>query len=167
MRLLIKLLKAINSEARPWQIAVAVTLGMIMGLTPLYRLHNLLILFIALFVRVNFASFLASFLLFSGIAWMFDPVMNSMGESMLMASGWQGVWTGFFNTTLGQLSQFNHTLTIGGLALSLLLVPVVLPGSWLLVVQYRARFMKWVNKLRVMQVIKASKFMRLYASWGN
>jgi len=167
MRLLIKFLKAINSAASPWQIAVAVMLGMIVGLTPLLRLHNLLILFMALFFRINFSSFLVSFLLFSGIAWLFDPLMESAGESVLLSPGLEAAWTAFYNTGLGQLSQFHHTLTMGSLLISLVLAPVLLLGTYYIVVQYRLRIMAWVNKLMIMKFLKASKLYRLYAGWGN
>ena len=56
MQLLAKLLKALNSDDSPWQLAFGVMLGMIMGLTPFWGLHSLLILFIVLFLRVNLST---------------------------------------------------------------------------------------------------------------
>ena len=46
MQLLAKLLKALNSDDSPWQLAFGVMLGMIMGLTPFLGLHSIIILFI-------------------------------------------------------------------------------------------------------------------------
>ena len=62
--LLAKLLKALNSDYSPSQIAVAICLGMIMGLTPLSAVHNVLILFLVLIVRVNVGIFLVSLTFF-------------------------------------------------------------------------------------------------------
>lgn len=167
MNLLAKFLKVLNSEASPWQIAIAITLGMVIGLTPLLRLHNMIILFVVLFLRINLASFLASIVLFSGIAWLFDPIMTSVGENVLTAASWQDTWITLFNSSLGQLSQFNHTLTLGGFLVSLLLAPIVLFLSRHIVVQYRQRIMVWVNKLKIMQAFKASKLYQLYLTIGG
>ncbi|WP_416307943.1 DUF2062 domain-containing protein [Neptunicella sp. SCSIO 80796] len=167
MNLLAKFLKVLNSEASPWQIAIAITLGMVIGLTPLLRLHNIIILFVVLFLRINLASFLASIVFFSGIAWLFDPLMASVGENVLTASSWQDSWTTLFNSSLGQLSQFNHTLTMGGFLVSLLLAPIVLILSRFIVLQYRQRIMTWVNKLKIMQAFKASKLYQLYLNIGG
>lgn len=43
IRLLLKLIKALNSEASPWQLAFAIACGLVVGFTPLYSVHNLLI----------------------------------------------------------------------------------------------------------------------------
>ncbi len=167
MRLLIKFLKAINSEASPWQIAIAIMLGMIVGLTPFWRLHNLLILFLALFFRINFASFLVSALLFAGFAWILDPLMEGIGESILLAAGLQDFWTALYNTGPGQLSHFNHTLTMGSLVFSLVLAPFILLGSRYVVIQYRLRIMAWVNRLWIVKLLKATKLFKLYTGWSN
>lgn len=166
LHILVKFLRALSSEASPWQIAIAVTLGMIMGITPLFRLHNLLILFVVLFFRVNIGSFLASFILFSGIAWLFDPWLDQLGGAVLSAGGLQGLWTALFNTGLGRLSQFNHTLTMGGLLAGLILAPIVLFGTRYLVIQYRARVMERVNRLHIVRALRASRLAHLY-SYGR
>nr|WP_241264239.1 TIGR03546 family protein [Bowmanella dokdonensis] len=162
-----KFLKALNSEASPWQIALGITLGLIVGLTPLMRLHNLVILFLLLFFRINIASFLVAFGFFSGLAYLLDPVMISLGESVLTAGSLQDLWTAWYNSSVGRLSQFNHTLTMGSLVLSLLASPLVLLASRYLVLQYRQRLMVWVSKLKLVQALKASRLYQIYESLGN
>ena len=162
LRILVKFLRALSSEANPWQIAIALTLGMVMGITPLFRLHNLLILFVLLFFRINIGSFLASFILFSGLAWLADPWIDQLGAAVLTAGGLQEFWTVLFNSGLGRLSQFNHTLTMGGLLAGLLLAPFMLFGTRYLVIQYRVRIMTWVNRLHLVKILKSSRLMRLY-----
>jgi uncharacterized protein (TIGR03546 family) len=159
---LAKLLKALSSDASPWQLAFGLMLGMIIGLTPIWRVHNLLIFFVVLFMRVNLTTFLISLTLFSGIAYLFDPVMINLGEYLLTHPGMQGSWTAFYNTNLGQLSQFFHTLTLGSLVISLIFAPVLLVISKLLIVQYRERFMVWTNKLKLVQFLKSSRIFQLY-----
>lgn len=162
MALLARLLKALNSEAAPWQIALAIVLGMIIGLTPLVSVHNLLILFLVLVLRVNLAAFLASWAGFSVLALAIDPLMMMLGDSLLSAPSLQSIWTTLYNQQWARLMQFNNTLTLGSLVISLLIAPVLFVVSRLLVVQYRQRVMVYVNKLKIVQAFKASKIFSIY-----
>ena len=167
MHLLAKFLKVLNSEASPWQIAIAIMLGLIIGLTPLWRLHNLLIIFIVLSFRINISSFLVSWVVFSGLAYILDPLMISVGESILTAESFHSVGSALYASSIGRLSQFNHTLTLGSLMISLVAAPLVLFASRYMVLQYRQRIMQWAQKLKVLQVFKASRLYRLYAQLEN
>lgn len=162
MPLFLKFLKALNSEAGPWQIAFAIALGAIVGLTPFYRLHNLLVIFLVLVLRVNISSFIAAFLLFSGFAYLLDSPMILLGEKVLTANALQSFWTTLYNSQLGGLTQFNHTLTMGSLLVSLMLFPVLVFGGRFAVIQYRTRLQSWANKLQIVRVLKASKLYHLY-----
>jgi len=68
---LAKLLRALNSETDPAQIALGACFGFVMGLTPLFSLHNLVVLFLALVLRANLMAFLLSLTLFpeSAMGW--------------------------------------------------------------------------------------------------
>ncbi|TDF38315.1 TIGR03546 family protein [Alteromonadaceae bacterium M269] len=167
MHLLAKFLKALNSEASPWQIAIAITLGMIVGLTPLWRLHNILLLLIVLFFRVNIASFIVSVAVFGAISILLNPVLLLVGDNLLSSESLIALWTGFYNTSIGHLSQFYHSSTMGGLAIGLLLAVPLLFFSRFIVVQYREKIMTWVNKLKIVEVIKSSRFFQIYESIGS
>lgn len=167
MQLLAKLLKALNSDDSPWQLAFGVMLGMIMGLTPFLGLHSIIILFIVLFLRVNLSTFLLAYALFSGLTLMLNPMMASIGESLLTSANLTAMWTSLYNSTFGQLTQFYHTLTLGSLLFSLILAPLILVISKILVVQYRVRFMQWVNKLKLVQFLKSSRIYQIYQTLGE
>ncbi|MFT4993736.1 MAG: hypothetical protein ACI965_000757 [Paraglaciecola sp.] len=167
MGLLAKLFKALNSDASPWQLAFGIMFGMLMGLTPLLGLHSLLILFTVLFLRVNLSTFILSWLFFSGLSIPLSSIMVDMGEASLNNKDLNGIWTYLYSTYIGQLSQFYHTLTLGSLMLGVLLAPPVLVLSKILIVQYRARLMAWVNKLKIVEFIKGSNLYRLYQALGE
>ncbi len=76
LKLIAKLLKVLNSDTDPSQISLAVCFSMIVGLTPFFSLHNLMILLLALFIRVNLSSFLLGLALFSGVAYLLDPLFH-------------------------------------------------------------------------------------------
>jgi len=162
-----KLLKALSSDASPWQLALGIMFGMLVGLTPLLRLHNLIILFIVLFFRVNLSTFLIAFSVFSGLAYLLDPAMITIGESLLSNDSLHGFWTALYNSDLGLLSQFFHTLTLGSFVLAVLLCPIVLITSKILIVQYRERLMAYIEKLKIVAFLKSTKLYQLYKTLGN
>ena len=78
-----KILKALNSETAPGQISMALCFALIIGLTPLYSLHNLLVLLLVLLLRVNLSAFIAGWVFFSGIAYILDPIFHRIGLALL------------------------------------------------------------------------------------
>jgi uncharacterized protein (TIGR03546 family) len=167
MGMLAKLLKALNSDSSPWQLAFGFTLGMLMGITPLLGLHSLILLFVVLFFRVNISSFMVAWALFALIAVPLAVPMANLGESLLSQDNLQGVWRGLYSSAIGQLSQFYHTLTLGSLIVGLVFSPILLFLSKYLVLQYREKVMSWVNKLKLVQFLKGSRFYRLYEAVGE
>lgn len=160
--MLARFLKALNSESGPWAIAWAFVLGMIMGLTPLLSLHNLLILFLAMSLRINFSGFILAWVFFSGVAYLFDPVADWIGESLLQAEMLQGLWYSLYDQPLARLMQFNHTITLGSLVFALLFAVPWLFISYYLVVNYRSRVQAWFLKLKIVQALKGTKFWGIY-----
>src|SRR5690554_7697902 len=69
LSVLAKLLKALNSDASPSQISLAVSLALIIALTPFFSWHNAIVLLIALVVRVNLSAFLLALAGWSVLAW--------------------------------------------------------------------------------------------------
>lgn len=162
LTLLARLLRALNSESGAWALAIAFVLGMIMGFTPLWRVHNLLILLIALLFRVNLSGFILSFVICSGIAYLLDPVFHSVGFAILSAESWQPVWQSMYESAFWRVVQFHHTITLGSLVLSIAFAPVLALVSFWIVNQYRKRIQAWFNRLRIVQAMKANRFWAIY-----
>lgn len=160
--MLANLLKALNSDSAPGQIALAFALALIIGLTPLFSLHNLVIVFIACIVRINFGAFLLAMAFFSGLAYLLDPAAIALGESLLTNSAYQELWTGLYQNELLRASGFNNTLVMGSLVIALIaFIPVLFISRWL-ISAYRERLMAWVDKLKIVKILKASKFYKVY-----
>jgi uncharacterized protein (TIGR03546 family) len=161
---LAKLLKVLNSETDPGQIALGICFAMIVGLTPLWSPHNLLILFLLLVLRVNLSAFLVAFPLFSGIAYAIDPLSSALGLRILTAPALEGLWTALYNTVPGRLEAFNNSITMGsGIVTLVLFVPVYLAATRL-ILGYRERILAWVQKTKLMQMLKTSRFYEIYSS---
>ena len=85
IKLLAKLLRVLNSETNPGQISLGFSFAMIAGLTPLLSIHNLVILLLVCSLRVNLAAFLLGLGVFTGIAYLMDPLFHLLGLAVLTA----------------------------------------------------------------------------------
>ncbi|MDX1342919.1 MAG: TIGR03546 family protein [Reinekea sp.] len=158
----LKLLKALNSEVGPWQIAFAGALSMVIGLTPLWSAHNVIILLFAFVFRVHLATFFVFWGVFSGVAYLLDPWFHEIGLTLLNKDSLQGMWTGLYQNDFWLVTHFNHTITLGSL---LVTVVAFFPTAVLFrlgIIQYRAHMLPFINKLKIVQVLKGSKFYQLY-----
>lgn len=167
LTLLAKLLKALNSEQSPGQLAAGVSLAVIVGLTPLLSLHNLIVLLIVLFFRVNLTVFLLMWPLFSIVGLLISPLSESLGLAILQAPSMIALWESFYNTLIGRWSNFYFSGVTGGLVIAIILAIIVYPVSKLLVVQYRTRLYSKFEQYKVVKMLKASKFWQLYESYSN
>jgi uncharacterized protein (TIGR03546 family) len=166
LKLLAKLLNILNKDATPAQIAGGMALGFVAGLTPTANLHNLVILILVLMIRVNISSAILAWGFFSAIAYLLDPVSNKIGYALLTAPALSGLWTALYNTPVVPWTNFNNTLVLGSLVLALLLC---VPVYFLIkrgVINYRERIMARIQKWKIMQILKASKFYNLYRMYS-
>ena len=170
LKTIAKFLKILNSDAEPGQISLGFAFAMIAGFTPLMSLHNLLVLLLILFLRVNLSSFLLGLALFPTLAFALDPLFHQIGLAILTLPALSDLWTALYNSTLWRLERFNNSIVMGSLIVSLaLFVPMVLVGN-VLVRRYREHVLQWVMRTRVMQAFQASKLFGYYQSvsgWGD
>lgn len=157
-----KFVKALNSDVGPWALSFAISLGMIMGLTPLWSVHNLLVLLLAFILRIHLATFWLAWAVFSGIAYMLDPVMIQVGEALLTQDSLVPTWTAMFQSDFWRVTRFNNTLVMGSLVVSLLAFFPLAIVMRILVTQYRARLVDWMNRLKILKLLKATKIYQLY-----
>ncbi|RPH52974.1 MAG: TIGR03546 family protein [Desulfobacteraceae bacterium] len=165
-----KILKVLNSETDPAQIGLAVSFSLITGLTPLLSLHNLVVLFLVLALRVNISIFIVGTGLFSGISYLLDPVFHKTGLGLLTAVPLEGFWTMLYNSPVWRIERFNNSIVMGSLFISIILFVPALIFSMFTVRQYRAHILERVRKTRIMQMITASRIYSAYqavSGWGG
>ena len=162
-KLLNKLLKALRSAASPGQIAGGFILGMILGLTPFWSLHNLLVVLLIIILNVNISMAIFSFLLFSGIAYLLDPLFHSLGYWLLVdVTALKGLWTSLYNILVIPLTRYNNTIVLGSLVCSLVLL---LPAFIFVkkgVVLYREKIDAKVQQWKIVKIVKSSKIYSVY-----
>ena len=149
-----KLIKAFGSDVAPEQISLGIAFAMIVGFTPLWSLHNLLVLFLVMILRVNGAAFMAGIPLFAMLGYVLDPLFHQLGLFLLRLEALNGLWVMMYNSTLWRIEHFNNTIVMGSLVASLLLfVPVYLLAIRL-IVQYRSHILAWFEKFKLGRLLK-------------
>ena len=167
LTLLAKLFHALNSDSSIRQIALAIALGFVVGLSPLLTLHNIVIIFFVLIIRVHLGSFILAVGFFSGISYLLSPVIVQVGESILTQPALADFFTSLYQLSLFKLAHWHHTYILGAFVLGLVLCVPVYFISKVLIEKYRVHIMTFFEKFRIVQALKASKFYRLYSSFAG
>ena len=168
IELLAKLVKILRSAASPTQIAAGFVIGMIIGLTPFWTLHNMILIVILIIININIETAIFSFLLYSAIAYLADPLFHSFGYFLLVdMENLKSFWTYLYNLPLVALSRYNNTVVSGSLAIALI---IALPSYFLAkigVVYYRENIDSKLQKWKLVQAIKGSKIYSFYEKIRN
>jgi uncharacterized protein (TIGR03546 family) len=154
LRLVIKVLKALNSNEAPWQISLGIIFGSILGLTPFLSLHNLVIVFLALVINMNISMMIISCGVFSLIAYALDPLFHQLGFTVLTSPSLEGFWTQFFSCPILLLANLNNTIVMGSLISTL---AAAIPLFFLfnvLVVKYRDAYNAFIGKFPMLKFLK-------------
>ena len=124
VKLLQSLVKALHSEGTPGQLAAGIALGSILGLTPLVSLHNAVIFALIVMLNVSFAGALLGWALFIPVGFLLDPLFDHIGHVLLLhMPALTPLWTAMYNMPVVPLTNFNNTVTLGSLVVSLVLWP--------------------------------------------
>lgn len=163
LTIFVKLLKALNSEQSPNQLAIAISLAAILGLTPLLSIHNIVVILVALWFRVNLTILLVSYPLFAFIGFLLSPLFESVGLSVLQAPSMLATWESFFNTVVGRWSNFYYSGVMGSFLVSLVAAIILFPVSKIAVTAYREKWLAKIEQFKVTKMLKATKFWQLYS----
>jgi len=154
---IIKFIQIISSETAPVQISAGIALAMIPGFTPLFSIHNLIVLLVLLMLRINIAAFMLALALFTAFAYLLDPAFHSIGQIILTQEDLQNFWTELYNSTFWRLTGFNNTVVMGSLIVSLVaLVPTLFLSNFL-IRHYRNDILVYLNNSSIFKAFKSSK----------
>ncbi len=151
---IIKVLKALNSNEAPWQISLGIIFGAILGLTPLFNLHSLVVLFLALLINLNISMMVVSCIGFSVIAYALDPLFHQAGLALLTSPGLEAFWTQFFSCPVFLLSNLNNTIVMGSLTVSLAAAVPLFFLFNILVVKYRDTYNAFIGRFPLLKFLK-------------
>jgi len=158
------MVKALNSEGTPGQVAAGMAFGAALGLTPLLNLHNFLIVLLVLILNVSMAGFSLGWLLFVPIGFLLDPLFDAIGNALLGNESLQPLWTSMANAPLIPFTNFHNTVVLGSLVFWVIAwLPIFLLARWG-VTRYRATLYERLKQTRLFQVVRASALYKVY-SW--
>jgi uncharacterized protein (TIGR03546 family) len=162
LKLLQQLIKTLNSDGTPRQVAAGVALGAVFGLTPLLNVHNLLLFGAALILNVSLSGVFLGWAVFVPVGFALDPLFNAVGGWLLAAPALRSLWTWLSNVPAMPFTNFNNTVVLGSFVAWLVAaVPLFFLARWG-VERYRARVYERLKKLRVFQVMAASGWYQTY-----
>lgn len=120
-----KLLKALNSNAHPGDVAHAVSLGLVLALVPKGNLLWPFLFFLTLFIRMNKGALFLSLILLSLAVPIIDVPVERLGYAILTAPILKSAFATLYDTPFVGMTRFNNTMVMGSLIAGLLLyVPV-------------------------------------------
>jgi uncharacterized protein (TIGR03546 family) len=157
------LVKALNSEGTPGQVAAGMAMGACLGLTPLLSLHNLLIVGVILFFRVSVPGATLGWLIFTPVGFALDPAFDSIGTVLLTDTSALGaMWVLLYNTPVVALGNPTNTIVVGSLVVWIVSVaPIFLLMRWA-VARYRSTIYERYKDAKIFRAMKASKVYNVY-----
>ena len=157
------LVKALNSEGTPGQVAAGITMGACLGLTPLLSLHNLLIVGAILFFRVSVPGATLGWLIFTPVGFALDPAFDAIGTSLIAdTTALQGLWIFLYNTPVVALGNPTNTIVVGSLVFWFVTtIPIFFLTRWA-VGLYRVTVYARYKDAPVFKALRASKAYSLY-----
>lgn len=129
LKKIITLLKAINSNSHPGEIAHAVCLSAIIGFMPKNNALWYILTVLFLFMRINKAAFILLSVIFSFTASFADPFLDKIGYQILTIPQIEPFLSTFLNIPFMAFTKINNTIVMGSLAFTLVLY---IPLYWLM-----------------------------------
>lgn len=154
-----KIFKLLSSDIEPYQLSLGISLGMMVGLSPLLSLQTLVAMVFLVVLRANLSAFITSLGLMSLIAYLLDPLLAWMGHSILTQANLEVLFTQMYNNGVWRLLNFNNTVAMGSLVISVLLFLPIFVLSNFLIKKYRTSIEKYWKESAFYKYIKHSKLL--------
>ncbi|MDH5643009.1 MAG: TIGR03546 family protein [Gemmatimonadota bacterium] len=163
LRLIQKLIAALNSDGTPGQVAFGMAVGSALGLTPFLNLHNFILLVFAFLVNISFPAVMLGWIVFAPVGFLLDPVFDRIGAWLLLDNtGLLSFWTSLYNTPVIPLSNYNNTIVLGSLVGWVVLAIPIYYLSRFGVGWYRANVLPKLERSKFVKAVKASKVYSFY-----
>jgi len=159
------LIRILNSETGAGQIALGISLGFILGLSPWVSLQGIVIFLLIIIFRLQATAALTSAFFFSFIAYVFDPIIHKLGRYVLKLDSLESTWTLLYNAPILPYTQFNNSIVMGGAVLGILLSPIIYLISYSLIKKYQDVIVARFRETKVWKIIKGSVVYNWYSTY--
>jgi len=163
IKIIQSLIKALNSEGTPGQVAAGFALGAALGLTPLISLHNLLIIAVIALLNVSIPGALLGWIVMVPMGFALDPAFDAVGRFLLLqVPALAPLWATVADAPVLALTNLNNSIVLGSLVSWMVLSIPIYYGARFGVARYRATLYPKVARWKAVRAIRASKLYNLY-----
>jgi uncharacterized protein (TIGR03546 family) len=167
LRIVFKFVRLLNSENSAESVAIALALGMCLGLMPLLSPQALAVVFLCLVFRVNITALLVAMGMGKLGTLVLALQMDQFGIMLLERQNLVGIWTFFYNSPVLSYCLLNNSIALTGtLAAIGLFIPVVIIAT-LLIKQYRNFLQPLIARSKIATMFKGFKLFRLYRRFSS
>ena len=160
-------MKLLNSDKGENQIAAGVACGLILGFAPSFSPQTLLVFVIILLFRIQIGAAFTSAFFFAMVAYLFDPMLNSVGQIALELDGLKGLYTTLYNMPIVPFTKFYNSLVMGAAIVSIVAFPFVFVGTRFLIKKYREKVVAKFQNSKFWKAVKATSFYKWYVKYDE
>lgn len=160
-------IKLLNSDTGNISLAMGMTCGFILGMTPVLSLHCLLVFILLFLFRIQVGAALTTAFFFKFIAFLLDPVFHIVGSRFLEIPQLQGFFTTLYNLPILPYTRFNNSIVMGAGIFTIILSPIIFIMSLFLIKKYREIFVANFKNTKFWKVVQATKFYQWYHKYDQ
>lgn len=167
LKQLFNFLKLLNSDTGTNQLAVGLSLGLILGFAPILSIQSLAVLMLIFFFRVQLgAAFLSAFF-FKFVAYLFDQPAHFLGKAILEIDSLRPLFVTMYNMPFVPMTRFNNSIVMGSMVVSILLLPFAFVGFKIAILKYRATVVARFKGTKAWKAFAATKIYNWYCKYDE
>jgi uncharacterized protein (TIGR03546 family) len=147
------------------RLSLAICLGFLLGITPWFTLHGMVLLALLLILRLNPIATLVAFGISAAVSWPFDESFHRLGLALLTIPGWHRMWSGLYHAPLIPYTRFNNSVVMGRLLIALLLVGPLYAVVRRVLSRCRSRLIDRIQRTAAWEFWATTRIFRHYASY--
>lgn len=120
LKYFVKLLKSLNANSHPGEIAHACAFGLLLGFLPKTSVLWYIFFIFALFLRINKGMYFLMIILGSLVAPVLDPTFDQIGYWILTLPQLESMFRAWLDTPFVAFTRFNNTIVAGSLVFSII-----------------------------------------------
>lgn len=167
LKQLFSFIKLLNSDTGNISLALGMTCGFILGMTPVLSLHSLLVFLILFFFRIQIGAALVTAFFFKFVAYLLDPIFHTVGSAVLEMDSLRGFFTTLYNMPIIPFTRFNNSIVMGSAVVTFTLSPLVFLASQYFIVKYRELVVARFKSTRFWKALEATKFYQWYYKYDQ
>ncbi|MBI2071299.1 MAG: TIGR03546 family protein [Elusimicrobia bacterium] len=157
----------LRGQKSPAATAAGFAVGAILGLLPKGNLLGIFFFLLFFLTTVDKPAAILASLLWTPVGLLVDSLAHQIGYAVLSLEALGPLWTALYNTPIVPWTHFNNTVVIGQLIIGLALFLPNYLAMKKAVAYYQQNLKPKVDKLKVIQALKAMRWYQWYESMSE